>query len=124
MVRVSLVVLGHISLMLTSIGRCPGSSSILVQTPTLPIVDSGVLFSGNRSVYFLHRLDDKSDMVLFAHSLEEGTSTSIVRSQQGSGTGSIDIVRWVAERSDTWKIGSTTSTNDGWIKLLPESSLV
>ena len=30
MVRVSLVVLGHISLMLTSVGRCPGSSGIWI----------------------------------------------------------------------------------------------
>jgi hypothetical protein len=115
MIRVSFVVLGHISLVLTSVRRSPGAGSVGVQAPTLPIVDACILLRRYRSVNLFHRLNDQPDMVFFAHSLEERTCGGIVRSQKGSRTGTVDVVCGVAERSDSRKISRTTTSDNGRI---------
>jgi hypothetical protein len=81
MVCVNLVIFKDVPLVLTSIWRCPCPSGITVQTPALPIIYPSILLSSDRPMDLFHRFDDKSDVILFTHSLEEGTGGSVVRSQ-------------------------------------------
>jgi hypothetical protein len=97
MIRVSFVVLGHISLVLTSVRRSPGAGSVGVQAPTLPIVDACILLRRYRSVNLFHRLNDQPDMVFFAHSLKERTCSGVVGGQKGSRAGTVDVVCGIAE---------------------------
>jgi hypothetical protein len=81
MIGVSLVIFGHIPLVLTSVGGSPGASRIGVQAPALPIVNACILFRRYRSVNLFHRFDDQPDVVFLAHSLEKRTCGGIVGGQ-------------------------------------------
>ena len=80
MVCVSLVILWHVSFMLTSVGRRPRAGGIRIQTPTLSVVDTSVLLCGDGTVDLFHRLDYESDMVFLTHRLKERACGGVVRS--------------------------------------------
>lgn len=123
-IGVSLVILWHISLVLTSKRRCPRSSSILIKTPTLPIVYSGILLGCDRSVYLHHGLYDHPHVVFLRHCLEERPGRSRVCRRERPRSGTIDVVGRVAERPDAGQVSRPASAIDRVVDVLPEASLV
>lgn len=125
MVRMSPVVFRHIPLMLTRKRVRPRSRSMRIKTPTLPVVHTSVLLSGNGTVNLIHGINDQLYVVFLRHCSCEGTiGTAVVGCEDGSGTGPVEIVGGVTERTDTWDIGTAAATKDRVLDLFPEAGLV
>jgi hypothetical protein len=123
-VRVGLVVFGHVSLVLAGVRRSPRSSLMRVETPTDPVVFTSVLLARDVSVDLVHGFDDHTDVVGFGHGGEGGSDGGSITGEHGSGTGTVDIVSGVTNGTDPWQVGRSATTKDGVLDLLPESSLV
>jgi hypothetical protein len=123
-VGVGLVVLRHISLVLTGVRRSPRSSLMRIETPTDPVVFTSVLLARDVSVDLVHGFDDHTDVVGFRHGRERGSDGSSITGEHGSGTGTVDVVSGVADGTDAWQVGRSATTKDGVLDLLPKSSLV
>ena len=124
MVGVRLVVLGHVSLVLSSVRRSPRTGLMRVQTPADSVVFSSVLFGGNISMDLVHSFHDHADMVGFRHGLERRSCRGGVTGQHGSRSSAVDIVSRVAYGTDTREVGRSTTSEDGILNVLPESGLV
>jgi hypothetical protein len=75
-------------------------------------------------VNLVHGLDNHTDVVGFRHGREGGSDGSSITGEHGSGTGTVDVVSGVTDRTDPWQVGRPATTEDRVLDLLPESSLV
>jgi hypothetical protein len=110
--------------MLTGIGRSPRSSLVRVETPADSVVLARVLLCRDLTVDLVHGFNDHSNVIRFRHGGEGRSDGSGVTGKHGSRSGTVDVVSGVADRSDTWQVGGTATTEDGLVNVLPESSLV
>lgn len=119
-----LMVLWHVPLVLACVRRRPRSGLVRVEPPTNSVIFASVLLGSNLSVNLVHGLDDHADVISFGHGLQRRTGRSRITGEQGTRAGTVDVVGGVANGSDTRQVSRATTTEDGLLDVLPESSLV
>lgn len=119
-----LVVLGHVTLVLSSVRGRPRPSLVRVKTPTNPIVFARILIPCDISVDLVHSFDDHSYVIGFRHGGERRSGRSGVAGEHRSGASPVDVVGRVTDRSDPGQVGVPTTAKDRVFDLLPESSFV
>ena len=97
---------------------------VLVDAPALPVVHAGILLRGDRTVNLLHGFYNLAYVVFFAQCLCRGTIAGRIGGKERSGTGTVDIVCGITERSYAGDIGTAASANDGVVDVFPEAGLV
>jgi hypothetical protein len=104
MVRVGLVVLGHVALVLSGIRRGPGPGLVRIKAPADSVIFSSVFLRGHFSVDLVHGLDDHTNVVGFGQGLEGRSGRRNVASKHDSRAGTVDVVGRVADGTNTGQI--------------------